>query len=1062
MSTENKFQVLDPIDFIKKNPNMYCGSTNNPIHLFKEIIDNPIDLLLENKVSVIKINNFGNGRFCVIDDGPGFPRVNVKLPDGSFQDSIIASLTKPHSGSKFDAKTAQHGQNGVGTMVVNALSKEMHVLVRNFKNIKKVFHYYFEDAKFVKQVEEDNLENWSTKVEFIINPKFFEKVNINENIILDRLFLIKSIYNNCNLYFNDNEIPKITADEFVRTKLDLSDEVPIFYADEKDCQVFFTYDITGGKSPIILGDINLNICEGSFVSNFTTLFYNVVNSYIDNDKITRSDILNNFRAYISLNVVNARFDSQTKTRLVSNVNSIITTLKIKILNIISNKKFFADHFSILIEEKSKASAAKVLRGTKSRVSSNNPLKDCLSIPGKILYIVEGESAGGTLLQIRNKKTEAIFPLTGKILNSIDKPIDKAIESKKIKHLLEAIGIDLSKESQNSFRYEEIKIIADADSISAEQEIVYKSVNGTIKKQQIQYIDDIDSVFSFNEFTGKCELKKVLDVIKHQYSKGEINVVTTIDGHSFECTDDHVLYFYNIRTKIVEQLSPLQIDTSIHYMIRSKYLPFLNEQIYFDLSESILEEMKTSRSCYIIMDYLQYEHDLDESLVRVHINGSLTFNKYSISKVSDLIGVNLNTFRCYINGTDNTSMPLEVFKKCLDYTTIDIGKCQLRIDYHKTSHKYALDNQIFIKSSNHKIEIIKKLNPELSYLIGWYLGCGKFGVSKKSPHEIIITCINKQYVTDIIGACEFLNYNFEITRLNEFNIKFRIKSLEFCAILNYLGLRNNQSRYDKLLSSNYENRINLLKGFFHSNALVFDLNTRFRKSNFVSSNLELTKYIIILLKQIGITPSLSKQNSLYNLTINNFGPVDKFSIAFRKQKVSIVENFEIIKIASVTKKLYNYDVVYDLAVEDNNNFTADLSGCILHNSDGKHIVTLAAIALWKYANNLVMNHKVKVVLPPLYGASKGKQFIPIYDFNEIVNYKNQGYNITRFKGLGEMNPSQLKEIVYNFPMEYSIEPPRNLKESEIVIKCLTDTSLKRTICKDERFGADKLLALINAR
>lgn len=594
MLTENEFQVLDPIDFIKKNPNMYCGSTNNPIHLFKEIIDNPIDLLLENKVNTIKINNFGNGRFCVIDDGPGFPRVNVKLPDGSFQDSIIASLTKPHSGSKFDAKTAQHGQNGVGTMVVNALSKEMHVLVRNFENFKKVFHYYFEDAKFVKQVEEDNLEKWSTKVEFTINPKFFEKTSINENIILDRLFLIKSIYSKCNLYFNDKEIPKITAEKFVRTKLDLSDEVPIFYADEKDCQVFFTYDITGSKTPIVLGDINLNICEGSFASNFTTLFYNIVNSYIDNDKITRSDILNNLRAYISLNVVNARFDSQTKTRLVSNVSSIVNALKVKILNVISNKKFFIEHFSILIEEKAKASAAKVLKGTKSRVSSNNPLKDCLNIPGKILYIVEGESAGGTLLQIRNKKTEAIFPLTGKILNSIDKSIDKAIESKKIKHLLEAIGIDLSKEKQSSFRYDEIKIIADAD------------------------------------------------------------------------------------------------------------------------------------------------------------------------------------------------------------------------------------------------------------------------------------------------------------------------------------------------------------------------------------------------------------------------------------------------------------------------------------SDGKHIVTLAAIALWKYANNLVVNHKVKVVLPPLYGASKGKQFIPIYDFNEVANYKNQGYTITRFKGLGEMNPSQLKEIVYNFPMEYSIEPPKNLKESEIVIKCLTDTSLKRTICKDDRFGADKLLALINAK
>jgi len=916
MSTENEFQVLDPIDFIKKNPNMYCGSTNNPIHLFKEIIDNPIDLLLENKVSTIKINNFGNGQFCVIDDGPGFPRVNVKLPDGSFQDSIVASLTKPHSGSKFDAKTAQHGQNGVGTMVVNALSKEMHVLVRNFENLKKVFHYYFEDAKFVKQVEEDNLEKWSTKVEFTINPKFFEKTSINENIILDRLFLIKSIYSKCNLYFNDKEIPKITAEKFVRTKLDLSDDVPIFYADEKDCQVFFTYDIAGSKTPIILGDINLNICEGSFASNFTTLFYNIVNSYIDNDKITRSDILNNLRAYISLNVVNARFDSQTKTRLVSNVSGIVNALKVKILNIISNKKFFADHFSILIEEKAKASAARVLKGTKSRVSSNNPLKDCLTIPGKILYIVEGESAGGTLLQIRNKKTEAIFPLTGKILNSIDKSIDKALESKKIKHLLEAIGIDLSKEKQTAFRYEEIKIIADADSISAEQEIVYKSINGMIRKQQIQYIDDIDSVFSFNEITGQCELKKVFDVIKHQYDKGEINVVTTVGGHSFECTDDHVLYFYNIETKAVEQRSPLQIDTSIHYMIRSKYLP--------------------------------------------------------IAELQDYIDVELLSF-------------------------------------------------------------------DTSYLIGYYLGCGDINLSKDNQPEINIRCYNETYLTNVVSACKYSDYDFSISGNN-----IKIRSLEFYNILSHFKLED-----EKLLSLNHENIVKLLKGLFHSNGSTFDLINKSQDMTFSSSNLELIKHIIILLKQIGITPSLSKNDNRNVLTINN-------------QDNSINDYFEAVKIISVVKKPYKYDVVYDLSVEDNNNFTADLSGCILHNSDGKHIVTLAAIALWKYANNLVVNHKVKVVLPPLYGASKGKQFIPIYDFNEVANYKNQGYTITRFKGLGEMNPSQLKEIVYNYPMEYSIEPPKNLKESEIVIKCLTDTSLKRTICKDERFGADKLLTLINAK
>ena len=139
MSSESTFKVLDPLDFIKHNPNMYAGSSHNPIHLFKEIIDNAIDLLLEDKVTEIVIDNTVPGTFIVTDNGPGFPRLQVQLPDGSFEDSIVASLTKPHSGSKFETNTAQHGQNGVGTMVVNALSKEIKVFVRDRNDKTKVY-----------------------------------------------------------------------------------------------------------------------------------------------------------------------------------------------------------------------------------------------------------------------------------------------------------------------------------------------------------------------------------------------------------------------------------------------------------------------------------------------------------------------------------------------------------------------------------------------------------------------------------------------------------------------------------------------------------------------------------------------------------------------------------------------------------------------------------------------------------------------------------------------------------------------------------------------------------
>ena len=149
MTEASKFKVMDTIDFIKVNKHMYCGSSHNPIHLFKEVIDNAIDLLLEDKVTEIVIDNTVPGTFIVTDNGPGFPRLQVQLPDGNFEDSIVASLTKPHSGSKFEVNTAQHGQNGVGTMVVNALSKEMYVIVKDTKNSSLAYQYTFINAKFM-------------------------------------------------------------------------------------------------------------------------------------------------------------------------------------------------------------------------------------------------------------------------------------------------------------------------------------------------------------------------------------------------------------------------------------------------------------------------------------------------------------------------------------------------------------------------------------------------------------------------------------------------------------------------------------------------------------------------------------------------------------------------------------------------------------------------------------------------------------------------------------------------------------------------------------------------
>jgi DNA gyrase/topoisomerase IV subunit B len=203
--------------------------------------------------------------------------------------------------------------------------------------------------------------------------------------------------------------------------------------------------------------VNLNICEGTYLTNSTTLIYNCVKNYLDDSsKLTKNDILSYLKMYVSVTVPEPKFDSQIKTKMTKGLSGLINKLK----GDVSLKiPLFKDHFEFVENLKSNKKAKKTLGSRGRRVSSGNPLKDCKYTPGKVLYILEGDSAGGTLLEIRDAKNEAIFPLSGKIENTINKSIGKVTEKEKgkVKYLLEAIGV-----GKRQFRYDNVKIICDAD------------------------------------------------------------------------------------------------------------------------------------------------------------------------------------------------------------------------------------------------------------------------------------------------------------------------------------------------------------------------------------------------------------------------------------------------------------------------------------------------------------------------------------------------------------------------------------------------------------------------
>ncbi len=468
---ENEIKVLHGLEHIQQRPGMYIGSTENPNHLLQEVLDNAIDEAINKYANKIAIN-IKNGVISVCDNGRGFPIHDVTLPNGKIADSVISATCELFSGSKFDDRAYDFsiGTHGVGLTAINALSKNMSMAI---KKDNKIHFYKFENSKFINKSLHDIPDNvwWSTKVDFEVNDKYFDSIEFNTENILKELLYVAAKYEFINISFNNKLIKHIPIDEYFRSIYKLNKNTPVFnisYTDISNAEnifIYFTYDENSSiKEPF--GSVNLKFCGGTFLTSFATVYYNMVkNEFLNYDFITRSDILSNFKYFIDIQLKNPKYSSQDKSKMTANISHLVDKLKPKLL-LKLHDDFFKAIFANIEEEKSNRKLSKLLKNTRGRrVSTDNPLKDCENMPGEILYMLEGDSAEGTLKSIRNSKTEAILPVNGKVINTITNTKEKILNPKgKFKFILESLGINLEENSltKKDYRYKLVKLICDAD------------------------------------------------------------------------------------------------------------------------------------------------------------------------------------------------------------------------------------------------------------------------------------------------------------------------------------------------------------------------------------------------------------------------------------------------------------------------------------------------------------------------------------------------------------------------------------------------------------------------
>ena len=494
--------VLEGLEAVRKRPGMYIGSVSRKglNHLIYEIVDNAVDEHLAGYCSRIHVVLEKDGSCTVTDNGRGIP-VDMHEKGVSAERLVFTTL---HAGGKFDnsAYKTSGGLHGVGSSVVNALSTYLDIKV---SRDGYVHHDHYERGIPTIELENGLLpklgrtKETGTCVNFLPDPEIFEKTRFSATEVKSRLHETAYLNPKLTIRFQDlrgeepEDITYHEPDGIVGYIKDLNHNTetlhePIYLKGESEgIQVEAAFQFTNEFRENVLGFCNniYNAEGGTHLTGFKTTFTTVMNTYAreigvlkDKDaNFTVSDIRNGMTAVVSIKHPEPRFEGQTKTKL-DNQDAARATGKVMGEQLVL---FFDRNLETLKTILSCAEKAAKIRKTEERAKTNLLTKQKYSFDsnGKLancekkdpsqceIFIVEGDSAGGSAKTARDRNYQAILPIRGKILNVEKATIDKVLANAEIKTMINAFGCGFSEGYGNDFditklRYDKIVIMADAD------------------------------------------------------------------------------------------------------------------------------------------------------------------------------------------------------------------------------------------------------------------------------------------------------------------------------------------------------------------------------------------------------------------------------------------------------------------------------------------------------------------------------------------------------------------------------------------------------------------------
>lgn len=501
MTEENKdygaeqIKVLDGLEAVRKRPAMYIGNTSETglHHLIWEVVDNSIDEALAGHCEHIHVIIHEDNGVTVEDDGRGIP---VDIHPTEKMSALELVMTTLHAGGKFDHSTykVSGGLHGVGVSVVNALS------VKAVAKIKRDGKIHRQEYRYGDRVGELEVigasENTGTSITFHPDPDIFTETTVyNYDTINNRLRELAFLNKNVRIYLKDERTgaeDKFHAEggiseyvEYLNRKRTPVNAVPIFITGEKDMvEVEIAFQYFDGYSERLFSFVNnINTREGgTHVSGFRRSLTKCINRYASDDIIPKKmkekmggdDVREGLTCVISVRVPDPQFEGQTKTKLGnSEVTSIVDSICTEKLTLFleQNPQEAKKILTKAVEAARAREAAKRARELSRKKGSTSlfmagKLAECQEKdPAKReIFIVEGDSAGGSAKQGRDRSVQAILPLRGKIMNVEKARFEKILGSEEIKQLIASLGCGIGKDEfdKEKLRYHKVIIMTDAD------------------------------------------------------------------------------------------------------------------------------------------------------------------------------------------------------------------------------------------------------------------------------------------------------------------------------------------------------------------------------------------------------------------------------------------------------------------------------------------------------------------------------------------------------------------------------------------------------------------------